>query len=300
MKKIFTVCLFFFIVTGNELYTQEYKPMLVDSALWYMISIGHGYETNIYKLASGDTLINNKNYKSIISVDGISCNASSMYGMLIYFLREDTLEKKVYYINLYYENLEEKLLYDFSIHPGDTFIADEFNYNKSIILKSIGDTMISDQKWKTFIFHNNTIWIEGIGSLVEPFYVTSSPRSFEGLSCYYRNNDLIYQSEYAKDFVTCCIFTGIEVEKLPQWFKRVYPSPFRDKISIDLQTTCTHTIFLSLVDVTGKEMYRVERKVLPGTETFTLENLGHFNPGMYLLKGALDGEKSFAVKVFKQ
>ena len=305
MIKQFIFSAIFYLISSTCLYSQPYVPMLEDSSIWFNSYLELDIETNIIIITPGDTLINNNYYKMLMAS---SCSQEDFYSRICY-LREDKIERKIYLISLNDEDFEEKLLYDFNLDSGDTF--DVYNHydptlDEKLVLKSIYDTTFFDRPWKIFSFHNGVKWAEGFGSLAGFFKTnyshtdrfTTSGGYF--LSCYYKNSTLMYQTFEAELFNSCCISTSIENLSLPQWFKRVYPSPFRDKISIDLQTTCTHTIFLSLVDVTGKEMYRVERKVLPGTETFTLENLGHFNPGMYLLKGALDGEKSFAVKVFKQ
>jgi hypothetical protein len=226
-----------------------------------------------------------------------------LYYKPVCYLREDTIEKRIYLVELNDNAYHENLLYDFNLEPGDTFKIYTFNYylksslNEQLILKSIRDTSIFNRSWKIFHFNNNAKWIEGIGSLYGFFHTANSPYGFV-LSCYYKDNELMYKWLEVDFFQTCCIFTGIEEKSLPGWVKNIYPSPFQDVLSIDFQVAVFNTIALSVHDITGKKVYYGEHEVIPGNGTIKLQDLGHLPSGIYLLKGRA-GDKNFTVKICK-
>lgn len=293
MKKHLLLLLLVFTIVGAHLHSQEYTPMLVDSSYWYQISPGEGLETDVYKLINEDTLLNDKTYKILF-------RSSCLFGSInrsVIFLREDTAAKKVFSVEPYTDIVEEKLLYDFSLLPGDTFVYDGY---EPLILEEISDTLFIDQACKTYYFNNGAIWVEGIGSLGELLFPTIIPAwYFFYISCYYRSGILTYQSEEAIRFGTCCIFTGIENLKSSPGIKKIYPLPFEDKLTIELQDNISGNMELSLFDITGKKVLEYKGKILPGNKNIALQDLSHLRTGIYLIKGRM-GKEYFTMKVSKR
>lgn len=85
--------LFFRSLFSILLTAQEYRPMLQDGARWNeYYSVGNPPCNFTLKIV-GDTILNNKTYKKI--VEDTYCGFYTPFGAFK-FLREDTINKKVY------------------------------------------------------------------------------------------------------------------------------------------------------------------------------------------------------------
>jgi len=100
-------------------FSQEYMPFPQDSATWYTMYVydwpspPYYYYTTYKFETSGDTIINNINY-TILNFGPALEDSTHYQGAY----RNDTLNKKVYYIDKL--DTAEMLLYDFNLLPGDT------------------------------------------------------------------------------------------------------------------------------------------------------------------------------------
>ena len=87
---------------------QAYRPMVVEGNRWGEYFFFESSSAYVYEI-KGDSTINGIAYKKVLT-NGNSLNQCSV------ILREDTTERKVYYYNA---GGQEKLLYDFSLLPGE-------------------------------------------------------------------------------------------------------------------------------------------------------------------------------------
>lgn len=111
MKKIL---LFTFLIYINALPTnaQTYYKFLNNSS--WCESQNDGFGQPIYYFLynqANDTVINSLTYAKILVIGGGAT----------FYVREDTIAKKVYVFNQ--GDLAEAILYDFSLHVGDTLFA---------------------------------------------------------------------------------------------------------------------------------------------------------------------------------
>lgn len=116
------------------------------------------------KKVNGDTIIGGMNYKKIIDV----ATGNYRYGM-----REDG--RKVYCIYANYESNGEKLIYDFGLNVGDTFMlydADETVDPSSWATVVYVDTItVGNRAFRVMdvrpnnMTYNSNWWVEGIGGM---------------------------------------------------------------------------------------------------------------------------------------
>ncbi len=118
--------LLFVVLFAQEIKAQEYTPFPTDSAFWFVRFYEFGDYPEIKNLRfvlKGDTVINDKKYSKLYSINSQADNFYFLGG-----LREE--EKKVYYIGEFDGSVScissseikenEILLYDFSLNIGDT------------------------------------------------------------------------------------------------------------------------------------------------------------------------------------
>ncbi len=133
----------FFILIGLlfsfDSFSQAYRPIPLDSATWIEKNwyyptwlVNHYCNISHYRQVypSGDTTIGVNTYRVFRynettisnSVGSVSCINYYLSNMLYAFIRNDSVNKKVYYWNP--DSVSEKILYDFSLTIGDTLSSD--------------------------------------------------------------------------------------------------------------------------------------------------------------------------------
>lgn len=193
MKKILLFIAFVFLFNSKaNAQTQSYIPMAIDSAYWlvessYIPTGGPPIPEYFYHLygTNGDTVVNNLTYKKTFyyRID----SSGSLQGELIALLRDDTLARQVYMINLVIPNNiynyhgcafecpmnSEFILYDFSLNTtADTL----YNCTNSFGYATAYDTshqLMYDKFRKVILTSSpnsiNFEWYEGIGGQTSPF-----------------------------------------------------------------------------------------------------------------------------------
>lgn len=205
--------------------SQEYKPMLVEGAVWnrafyFESAIPFGFTIG------ADTILNNLTYNKVYNEFGSSLEA---------LLREDTIERKVY---LFEPNApgQEELLYDFSLEVGDFFgdwrldsISNELHVQFSEILTFNLDTRV-------FYFSLPSgsdihTWIEGVGSSFGLLRASNA----EHLLCHFDANgflDVAINPEIIG--VENCIL--LSTNNIPDLISGVLvPNPASSSLSLELQ-----------------------------------------------------------------
>ncbi len=176
--KVFRSTVFLIVLFLSKSVFSQYQPMLNEGSEW------HHYfwfeaSCNHHLIVSGDTIINDIEYKKIIN-QGDICNYPYFT-----FAREDSISKQVYYL---YPDTTEIMIYDFSLLVGDKIKSTFQYYPFEMVVDSISTNLLKYspcflppeiylQTPKIFyLSHVNclnckqVIWIEGIGNISNPFY----------------------------------------------------------------------------------------------------------------------------------
>lgn len=306
MKKIFLLSLLFCsIVTLG----QTYHKLINESLYWdvpiaepgYICTGYSEYGPYRYKFL-GDTVINDKTYSKIYYSSFITlleppfpnCPpfvVDTNFSLLSnWFLREDTIEKKVWrYLTI--NTPEEILLYDFSAEKGDTI---EYAGFPDAIIDTVYDIVTYDGvSRKRFEFgmqgsFPGGFYIEGIGGaggLLEiPYY------AFEWgvwLQCVKdHDNNIIWDgSSNCFDFLTNVSSHDIN------YSINIYPNPFATFIRIE--TTSGGRLQLKIYDHLGIELFTDEV-----FESKTID-LSFLYPGIYFLKASKDNTVIVTKRIIK-
>lgn len=261
MKRLLKFVLILLSIFNSSyfLISQNYEPLIETNKRWNMTRHLFDNQTYTYtaRIKKIDTLINGEIYQKVVSDTIHPLTPEQAKGFLGY-IREDFTTKKVYYTILdtnvlpfYFEEDEERLLYDFSLELGDTIevmntyecppIEEGFVSLKVVEIDSIQLLDNSKRKrWHLQGLNNGEIvrWIEGIGSEFG-LYMSSCPYTAMhwytySLLCYYEDDTQLYQEEGEN---TCSFFWTSNIEEYAQnnsLFK-AYPNPNQGEFEVKLK-----------------------------------------------------------------
>ncbi len=198
MKKI---CLLLICIPFLYSYSQSYQPLLNQNNEWQFTNCNFGCITDFY-FTDGDTLVNGKMQKIL---DGFHFISRS------FLLFEDLQQRQVYLSKINKNQIDEYLLYDFSLKVGDSITMlnpiSPFPQNGGyFILDSIVLLPLVDKNnYRHFYFTPTpsnpfstqaAIWIEGVGSLSTVNAPGGHPdiNNVGHLSCFFKNNTLFYSN----------------------------------------------------------------------------------------------------------
>ncbi|MBA3680785.1 MAG: T9SS type A sorting domain-containing protein [Bacteroidetes bacterium] len=173
------------IVMNNFSFSQTsvYKPFPESFAVW-KVSGSHNigpFSSAYYSyqkyFADGDIIVNSVSYKKVKYYNYPGGNPYQSPGspIVAFAYRNDSVNKKVYYLNVTAPNAVEQLWYDFNLNVGDT-LKNTFaftnpawanNSNQRRIVSSIDSVAFCGIYYKRFNFNCaggfNTRLIEGVG-----------------------------------------------------------------------------------------------------------------------------------------
>ena len=246
------------------------------------------HQTNKY-FSNGDTIINSILYsKFYVNPDTLQIN------YLRGFMRQDTLQKKVYWLNV--DSTQEHLIYDFSLNVGDTVLVSTGIYSifgfAAIKVIAIDTLFLNGQNRKRFtlknvqqqFFNQMDYWIEGIGSSsgiimgsISAVYLNSE-FSYPRLMCYNENDSLIYLNS---GFISCYlppIDNVIEVSETMDI--SIYPNPATDEINIVTGGVFDtgKPITVTISNYTGQVVFNNTYNT-----TYATINLNNFTNGLYIV-----------------
>ena len=264
MKKwLFLFIAAYFISTA---FSQSYIPMLQSPIKWYWSSFLFGSNIGPYYTGQ-DTIINTIAYKKThIPPDN----------KIIGFIREDTTNKKVFFIKEGETYTNEIVLYNFNVKVNDTIKLNGITVNNicdtglfivdSIIQLSktltLCDSCMNRLSWsyldtaiKRKIFYLSSIscktnagyrpvWIEGIGSIglfLSPFKTPIN--TFGYVSNFYTNNKLILADLSSPE----------KNEKTVEKTVSLYPNPTNGIVNLD----CDNIVKIEIFDVLGIQIMSV-------------------------------------------
>jgi hypothetical protein len=281
MKKTFLLVILFGLINLSSL-AQSYKPMLDSWNEWHFTQCFSGCYSDKY-FTDGDTLVNGKSYKIL---DGYHYISRS------FLLRENLSDKKVHLLKIEPGKHFEYLLYDFNLQVGDSilmqnpispFMLNAGFYNlDSIKLKPL----IDGNLYKHFYFSptltnnisvNNSIWVEGVGSLS----IVNAPSGYPDIngvgkvSCFFKNGNLFYSD--LDSIVECIPDISLSIdENLVELDDSFYPNPSTSQITFSQENI--EGIELNILNTNGEFVSSI---ILPSGEQTTSLNL---IPGFYLME----------------
>ncbi len=308
MKKILLLAL---LISPVVTFGQEYHKMINESFYWDVPYADMGYicsgfgDTGPFRYSiSGDTLINNTSYSKIFISSFINLNippapncppfaVDTVFSLFpYYFLREDTVERKVWRYSTF--SGEDELLYDFTLLQGDSIENIETCSFHTIdtIYNIITNDGISRKKYEfggsQWIFPGG-FYIEGIGGaggLFEvPFYFFE-----EGswLMCVKDNNNTIYGNYNCYDFISSVpdIDNNLHIN--------MYPNPTSGKFWINNPNNKQDFISVEIFNSFGKKLM-----VFKTSEDLIPIDLSEKPKGVYLIR-IKSGLKIFTEKIIVQ
>jgi len=304
MKNLFILIFVLAPLWGTS---QQYHPFPEHNAYWTVVEFNqiYGYwDTYIYTV-KGDTVINNKPYKKIWQLDDIpGTQDTSRY--LHSFMRQDTIQKKVWFIRRYMNETTEKLGYDFDVQIGDTVYLPAFDY------ENLGDSVFvvstplwdSTQLWngeyrKNYAFGNmngsdlNPYVIEGVGTQRTPFpnLFYFDPFHQGEMTCLKVNGIYMYGANPLPDD---CDFTVDINEIMPNQTVTVTPNPCNSYINIQFPDNNDMEIELKIIDSFGKTI--LQKKVTPQNKELSL-NTAFYSNGLYMIYTTTKNGSFFTNKI---
>lgn len=281
MKK-FSLCLIVFLIWSNSfgqicdsLSSWNYLQVMIPTCLKSTECSGKYYSNHHY-FFHGDSLINKTIYKVLYDNP---LNNGVQNGNKLGFLREDEIQKKVYFLSIRDASTNsEILLYDFSIKKDSIFKISDFS-SKVISLDSLDyfgkKRLVIRFSYTIYNFasdKDDTLkWIEGIGSNMDLLYYYNYPNY---LLCFNSSDGLQYKNESDFD----CEYRGPvqSVEKISNLSLRIYPNPTKDELNIEKDTEIKR---IEIIDVYGKRLFIC----YPNLSFYKINNL-NLKEGIYLLK----------------
>lgn len=287
MKRI-TILFAFFLSTN--LYCQEYEPLLSNNKFWDVVYWESGgiipQTSGERQFLKGDTLIQDKTYCIIRAKSIIPINEPNVFyppfsisegSYIVGFIREDTINKKVYTCG---ENDSiEYLTYDFDLQPKDTLILAYLDsvtaIVDSVVTIKLNNGLDADKyyfKHNSYLKEGNDFYIEGIGgasSLMYPFdYDFEFGANLDGVLI---EDEKVYCNG-------CYIVTSVSENEFEQSLISFYPNPVNNEIIV--HNKMGNYGILKLTSIDGRLVYSINLE--SSQETIRI-NLSGCNKGLYIL-----------------
>lgn len=208
----------------------------------------------------GDTLMNEKHYKKLVSCSDSLCGKKNLKS----YIREEA--GRVFMAN----KTEELLQFNFNLQRGDTMIMDFFiriGVRYYIRIDSVKSIVLHDQKERiaqyvtVFDYHGsrlsgmslNDVFVEGGGSLkfgieyLMGLFVTGSSGCWPTLLCFYSGGGLVYANP---EINNCYLNTGISEIRQPD-LAQVFTNRYG---MLEIQLTKAKAGKLFVFDLNGNEL----------------------------------------------
>lgn len=276
------IAILILLIFNIKAFSQEYFPLLDNSAWTVLVSDFGGTETKYYS-EIGESIIGSYIYKKYVSLTNEE-----------YFLRENLDEKKVYKL----VNGNDVLLYDFSLHVSDNItLIDGENYN----VESITNINVNGGQRRQFYLRNinspwlDEYWIEGVGRRTHPLLAKNEfftdPEYY--LLCSYQGGGInIFNFGIANGGSTtsCTLSVGEQYNSS----KKIgfAPNPFDNELIITSQIDLSKST-IKLFNSIGQNVREI-KNISGKRYILNRENL---NSGLYLVKIYENGKEIIAKKL---
>ncbi len=282
MKKIMLALhLVLMIFVYGHINAQIYHPLIKSNKFWdVQFTDGSicGLSGGGRFFIQGDTIISGKKYNIVRGYGIVPVNSGpycppfaideSISGIHC-FLREDTIEKKVYKYETIYS--QEDLYYDFSLSIGDTLKSHYATivFGTTLIVTNVSLISLNNGELrKKFFLNNGEYYIESIGGgskgLAEYLFNTLGGSSIQ--ECVFENGVQLWY--YDPCFGYLNINKAQNVENVS-----IYPNPSTDFINI---SGVVGEFTMAVYDYSG-------RLILQGENQKNIE-LSRFRSGIYMIK----------------
>jgi len=288
--------------------SQQYHPFPEDNVCWTVVEFNQTYyywDTYIYTV-KGDTVINSKPYKKIWQLDDIPGTQDTSW-YLHSFMRQDTLQKKAWFIRRYMSETTEKLGYDFNVQIGDTVYLPAFDYENSgdsgfvVIHPGFDSTLLWTGEYRKNYFYANLnhnigldpYVIEGVGTQRTPFpnlYYYDSFHQSE-MTCLKVNEIYLYGASPIPDE---CDFTVDINEIMPNQTVTVKPTPCNSYVNIQFPDYINKEIELKIFNSFGKII--LQRKASPQNKELSI-NTTFYKNGLYIIYTTTKNGSFFSNKI---
>ena len=174
MKQFLSCTIFFFLVSINLSFAQNYLPIAKENTIWFMEFLDNSSNPPQLKkyinFTSGDTLVNNQVYHKLYFqsmeigdsklIAGIRHDQDSKKTMAILLTNSDIIGT---WMHLTCSKSDEFELYDFSANVGDV-IGKECNTGGGAVTDTSQINLFSIHRKLISLSSINQTWYEGIGS----------------------------------------------------------------------------------------------------------------------------------------
>lgn len=302
MKHLYVI--FSFTLLSTICYSQqEYYPIPEENVYWTVKEFDYDsflYDDYLYTV-EGDTLVNGVEYKKIYKLNDfptIYDTVSSLHCLM----RQDSSQKKVWFVRTYLQESEEKLGYDLSISVGDTVELPAFDFDDFIeplfVLQEISEIDISylgemSGIRKKYFFVNSeepslTLdYIEGITEFRSVFPIIDS---FYGWDPFHQSytfcmqQDGIYAYAWEGDNRPpdeYCGFILVDVDKVDvSEHIKISPNPANSYLTFELPQNFSKVKSVYISNLIGQNLQSMEPDA--GSRNILL-NVSHLTNGLYLL-----------------
>jgi Secretion system C-terminal sorting domain len=309
MKNIVLISLL--ILLGLNSHAQEYVPMAVEGAHWFVAerreSCPWPYENLWEYHVDGDTIFDGTSYRKIYRQQHESIDSGTYQPPFVPFgskylhglLRDDTLAKKVYAVSFMYliqsydpcPLNEEYLLYDFSIEVGDTFdlCVSRYNYSLLYYLNTEVIFNVPSRSFEICDHYCDIYFWEGIGStfgLFEPSWVFHD-----------RDEWRTYLFNYCRTDDCSLLVSNPEFQSFEKTDWKLFPNPASDQLQFDL-SSCSNRENKS-ISIFSAQGVRLKTFNLDDQQEVLKVDVKAFKPGLYFAVLTNDteilGSKKFVV-----
>jgi len=273
-------------------FPQSYHKLIRTNTFWdeYTIILPEWCYTSGERVffTNQDTIINGFTYKiskqqRILQVNpGPFCPpfVVDTAAYTFAFLREDTIAGKVYTYLWDYYGSSDKIIYDFSLMPGDTLKSSIYSvWGETLILDSIGNVVLNNGESRKVFWFNfypkdikystfGIYYIEGIGGgngLVQS--IVPGIESWGGYFCVKENSINLYGDQ--------CDYGYVGQNEMEDEPVSVFPNPANSFVNIVVPLNFEASDF-KLLNLQGQEVFN--HKLIPGSNSFSISE---FIPGVY-------------------
>jgi len=275
------------LVVSHNIFSQSnvYRPFPGGSAIWHVSRQSmSGINYYNYK-TSGDTLVGSYNYKKVLYAYNVTPGPFNFSPYTFKFgYRNDSLNKKVYYLDVTGGINKDTLWYDYNLNVGDT-LKSTYSYYRSIsnprIVQAIDSILICGSYNKRFKFNctdNESALVEGAG-FMDNFVQTS------------RDNECPFEPTYvySTSFSTCYI-TSIGAYANNKRIE-LFPNPAVSELKIN---SSVKMLEYSIINTIGEIVLNGN---IADSQHINVSSLGD---GLYTIKMQDKSGKQYQSKFIKQ
>ncbi|KAA3639761.1 MAG: T9SS C-terminal target domain-containing protein [Bacteroidetes bacterium] len=277
MKTISFTTIFILCLFGNVSLGQEaYKPVLEPGKEWKRgISVGMGNLNPVQWIVTCDTLEYNGKQYSLIEANEPFISYTENYCSVPLVAREDTSERKLYYLPWPYDGEEEVLYIDYNLEQGDSV----FIYQYPVVVDTVRYLNWSGEMLRFIDFGCPPCdgFVEGYGLVMS------------GALPWCNGYSLFGHLEY----FDCDEINGVE-EPVFNDLYLIYPNPAGEYVNIKLNDQLVqYPVDLEIRSVNGGLL---RKSIL--SKDFSVLDMEGFPKGILILKLAFNG-KVYVEKVVK-